>query len=164
MNSGSLTLPGPVGSEGGLFSFTSDELSPYELPRLRTPLLTAGKKTKYASPRQLSKSIAGSKGKDSEAAEGKPEESLKPTPPAHPPAAKAKKLGFVRKLLATEDEAPSRRSSATPDEATGEEDQKEVAVTLRTGEDAIAFFARYGSGGPIKFLHLNRMDSAAALS
>ena len=34
-----------------------------------------------------------------------------------------------------------------------------AAMALRTGEDAIAFFARYGNSCPVKFVHLNRADT-----
>ncbi len=34
----------------------------------------------------------------------------------------------------------------------------EAALQLRTGEDAIAFFARYGNSTPLKFVYCNRSD------
>lgn len=34
-----------------------------------------------------------------------------------------------------------------------------AAMQLRTGEDTIAFFARYGNTCPVKFVHLNRANT-----
>jgi hypothetical protein len=44
----------------------------------------------------------------------------------------------------------------------GVQDITQVLLSLKTGEDAIAFFARVGGDSSVKFLHLKRPDRAVA--
>ena len=64
------------------------------------------------------------------------------------------KMSALRHLVQTS--APVALGSTNDSKDTAVQDISEVLLSLRTGEDAIAFFARVGTDSSVKFLHLKR--------